>query len=108
MTEFHRTAAWSRLVRKVKPVIQKSIDAGEAICIDCGRPVLPGEKWQVGHRLAHKTHPHLALEEWNVGPSHGTRPGAKACNQREGARLGNRIQATRKKRSTQFIEWKKP
>lgn len=101
MTAFHRSAEWARLVRQVKPTITASINAGTAVCVDCGRPVLPGDRWQVGHRLAHATHPQFSLEAWNVGPSH-----AGKCNQSKGATLGNNLRAKRAKRRKEFIAWR--
>ncbi|WP_404311311.1 hypothetical protein LG314_07965 [Agrococcus terreus] len=98
MTAVHSRAEWFRLVRRVRPIIEAQVQAHQAVCVDCGQPVLPGQRWQVGHRLDAATHPHLAYEDWNVGPSHGKRAGAKACNQQAGARLGNRMRADRSRR----------
>ncbi|GAA2172428.1 hypothetical protein GCM10009846_10330 [Agrococcus versicolor] len=104
MTAFHRTAAWGALVRRMRPVLQAQVDAGTAVCLDCGRPVLPGDRWQVGHRLGRDSHPHLALMDWNVGTSHGGQKG-RSCNQRAGARYGNAKRAARAKRSTEMLPW---
>lgn len=106
MTAFHRTAEWQALVKRVRPGMQASIDAGMAVCIDCGGPILPGETWQVGHRLAHATHPHLSLAPHNLGPSHGGK-GRKRCNQRAGGALGRQRQVARAARRTGLIEWRR-
>lgn len=106
MTAFHRTAEWQALVKEVRPGMQADIDAGQAVCIDCGGPILPGETWQVGHRLAHATHAHLGLEQWNLGPSHGGR-GRKRCNQRAGGRLGRQRQQQHAARRGGMIQWRR-
>lgn len=105
MTAFHRTAEWGRLVRRMRPIYAAQVQAGTAVCIDCGRRVLPGDRWQVGHRLARDTHPHLALMDWNTGPSHGGQKG-RSCNQREGAKLGNAKRKRQAERTTGMLPWR--
>jgi hypothetical protein len=30
-------------------VVAKAVSAGRAICVRCGRPILPGQAWDLGH-----------------------------------------------------------
>lgn len=106
MTAFHRSAEWQAFAKRMRPKLQADIDAGVAVCIDCGGAIMPGETWQVGHRLAHATHPHLGLTAWNVGPSHGG-TGRKRCNQRAGGRLGRQRQQQHRQRRGGMIEWRR-
>jgi hypothetical protein len=105
MTDFHRTAGWFALTREMRPIIQRQVDAGTAVCVDCGGPVLPGERWQVGHRLDRYTYPQYALERWNVGPSHGGTKG-RSCNQRAGGKIGARITHAKRARKKAMIQWR--
>lgn len=101
MTAFHRSAEWARLTRRLRPVFAAQVAAGTAVCVDCGGPILPGERWECGHRLARVTHPQLALAEHNIGPSH------RSCNGRDGARLGNRIAAANRARRRDMFDWRR-
>ena len=63
---------WSAHWAKMRRTVGRTLPGP---CIECGRPVLPGEPWDLGHRVAR------ALgggNEWgNVGASH------RSCNRRD-------------------------
>lgn len=106
MTSIHRSKEWAALVKRVRPSLEALVQNGEAVCVDCGNPVLPGEAWQVGHRLAASLYPEHALADWNVGPSHSGK--GRACNQRAGGSLGARKTNARRKRRAngqEYIKW---
>lgn len=104
MTAPHRTPEWYRLTRRMRPIFQAQVDAGTAICLDCGWPIHPGQSFDIGHRLPASTHPHLAYEPTNLGPSHSGK--GRACNRSAGARLGNKQRAERKQRSSRTTDWR--
>ncbi|WP_144719254.1 hypothetical protein [Agrococcus jejuensis] len=89
MTDFHRGSAWQAFAKAMRKQMQPTVDAGSAVCIDCGQPIMPWQKWEVGHRLPRRTHPQYQYAAWNVGPSHNDR--TARCNQRAGGKLGNKI-----------------
>ena len=103
MSGFHTGKEWAALTKRMRPVLQGQVDAGTAVCTDCGQPVLPGERWQVGHRLPQSTHPEFRLAEWNLGPSHSGK--GRACNQKAGGALGAAKVNRARKRRTGMIEW---
>lgn len=103
MSAIHNTAEWAALAKRMRPVFQGQIDQGMAVCIDCGRPLLPGEKFQVGHRMAASTHPQFALADWNLGPSHSGK--GRACNQRAGGAMGAAKTNAQRVRRNGMIEW---
>jgi hypothetical protein len=103
MTAHHRTPEWSKTTRTMRPRLQAAIDAGGARCIDCGRPIVPGQRWQVGHIVSVAQ---AKAQGWttqqinapsNLGPSHAKSPGQRACNQIAGGKLG--AAASNKKRN---------
>lgn len=96
MSAFHQTKEWQRLRKVMRPRLQAQVDAGMGRCPDCGRAVLPGQVWQVGHIYPASQYPQLALEPSNLAPSH------KACNNRAGAKLG--AQVTNAKRHQTYRE----
>lgn len=109
MSTIHRTKAWSALVRRVRPAIEAAVQSGSAVCIDCGSVISPHESWQVGHRLSASRYPEFALEEWNLGPSHGGRGRGRKCNQKAGGTMGAKVTNAKKKRKSQgggMIEWR--
>lgn len=94
MTAHHRTADWQAARRAARPKIEALLPQP---CIECGRPIHRGDRWQVGHRtpvavakrMGWTTSQINALR--NLGPVHTKAPGQRACNQVEGGKLGARI-----------------
>jgi 5-methylcytosine-specific restriction endonuclease McrA len=97
MSAHHRTPEWKRVVAQVKPQLQAQVQAGSAVCIDCGQPVVQGQRWDVGHRVAASkggtNHPS------NLGASHSR------CNRAAGARMTHTITRTQKRKDKGLFEW---
>jgi hypothetical protein len=64
------------------------VDRGEAACARCGRFIVPGSQWHLGHTDDRTGY---------IGPEHAY------CNTSDGARRGNRMRA-RRRRVTQ-LRW---
>jgi 5-methylcytosine-specific restriction endonuclease McrA len=81
VTAHHRTAEWFRNSRKVRRILTPRIDAGSVVqCVNCGRPVVRGQKWDVGHIIDASRGGTDALK--NLGAAH------VRCNRSDGGRLG--------------------
>lgn len=81
MTAHHRTPEWFRNSRRVRSVLQPRIDAGSVVlCVNCGRPVTKGQKWDVGHIIDASRGGSDAVS--NLGAAH------VRCNRSDGGRLG--------------------
>jgi hypothetical protein len=111
MTAHHRTPEWSKTTRTIRPRLQASINAGGVACIDCGRPVMPGQRWQVGHVVSVVQ---ARAAGWsvaqmndpsNLGATHAKGPGQKACNQIEGGKLGAAASNKKRKEEKRFPNW---
>ncbi|SMQ73495.1 hypothetical protein [Agreia sp. VKM Ac-1783] len=101
MSRHHRAQKWSTHSPKLRKIIQPQLPQK---CIDCPHPVMPTDKWQVGHRNAAGTGgpPTLA----NVGPSHAWCPYCrKRCNQVAGGKLGARISNRNRNARRDIREW---
>jgi 5-methylcytosine-specific restriction endonuclease McrA len=96
MTAFHRTKEWYALTRKMRPLIKASLPQP---CVDCHRLVEDGEVWELGHIHSAALHPELALEPWNLGPSH------RRCNRKAGGRMGAAKTNATKQRKTGEPNW---
>lgn len=109
MSEHHRTTEWARTVRVTRPRLTASLPAA---CVDCGRLIHRGDRWQVGHIIsaaegkaqgwttAKINHPS------NLGPSHTKAPGQRACNQIAGGKLGASItKAKRQAHRDEYPSW---
>lgn len=87
MSRHHRAQKWTthspKLRKKLAPMLPLP-------CVNCGRPVLPEQKWHVGHRLdaMNGGRPTLA----NVGPAHAK------CNLRAGGKLGAAVSNARRRK----------
>lgn len=60
--------------------LQPDVDAGRAVCWRCGKPIIPGTPWHLGHDDAGR--------RW-MGPEH------ERCNLQAGGRKGRAIQLAR-------------
>jgi hypothetical protein len=111
MTAHHRTPEWSRTTRAVRPRMQAAIDAGSAACIDCGRPIFPGQRWQVGHivSVAQAKAQGWTVQQMNaptnLGPSHAKSRGQKACNQIAGGKIGAAISNQKRNEQKRQPNW---
>ena len=91
MSEHHRTSEWAKARATNRLRIAATLPAP---CIDCGRPVLPDQKWQVGHIVSVVTARAMGWTTMqmnhpsNLGPTHAKGPGQRACNQIAGGKLG--------------------
>jgi hypothetical protein len=111
VTEHHRQPSWTRAVRAVRPRIAESVRRGEAVCVDCHRPIQEGQRWQVGHIVsvlrgtaAGWTESELNAFS-NLGPSHASGPNQRACNQSAGAKERHARDAARKAQSKGYPQW---
>lgn len=94
MSRHHRAQQWSTYQPKFKALIAAQLPAP---CVECGRPVMPGDRWEVGHRTpaALGGQPTLA----NVGPVHWR------CNHRKGGQLGAAMTHRRRRDAKGLREW---
>lgn len=93
MSRHHRAQKWSTHAPRLRAAIEPQLPLP---CVNgCGRPVVRGQDWQVGHRqgAARGGLPTLA----NCGPAH-TR-----CNLRDGGREGARIVNQRRRTNDEGI-----
>jgi hypothetical protein len=49
MTDHHQTSEWRSIQKRLTPIYQQQVDSGTAICGRCGRRVMPGQRFQIGH-----------------------------------------------------------
>jgi len=75
MSQHHQQAKWSSVAAKARGRILPLLPAP---CVECGRPVYPSQKWDVGHRSPLS----LGGSVLDYGPSH------RACNRKAGGRMG--------------------
>lgn len=109
MTQHHRTKEWATVTRIMRPRLQALINSGTARCIDCGRPIQPGEMWQVGHivsateaKAAGWTTAQINAAT-NLGPSHSG--AGRRCNQRGGGKLGAAKVNAKRKEDARLPKW---
>ncbi len=81
MSRHHRSPEWYRARRVVRAVITARLTRGEHVpCVNCGRPIVLGERFDVGHIIdADKGG---TLDPSNLGGSH------RSCNRSDGGRAG--------------------
>lgn len=81
MSGAHHTPEWHRARRLVARVITAKLEAGAAIpCVNCGRPIVLGQRWDVGHIVDASAGGGVELS--NLGGAH------RSCNRKDGGRLG--------------------
>lgn len=93
MSANHRTPEYFRLARQVRRILGPRIAKGQHVpCVDCGRPVQRGQRWDVGHIIPGiNTLPNLGASHRRCNRSAGGRMGAAATNtaSRRARRLPN-------------------
>lgn len=80
------------------PGIRKQLEARLPLpCVDCGRPVLPDESWQVGHIIPASKGGKTTIS--NCGPSH------TICNRKAGGKLGAAVTNERRRATKGLRPW---
>jgi hypothetical protein len=111
MSRHHDNGGWTTADRnRTRPILEAQVAAGR-VCIDCGKPIYPGQKWQVGHIVSKAEAKRLGWSNAmsndlsNLGPSHTKGRGQQACNQRAGGQLARRIQLGQKLSGGWSVDW---
>jgi len=76
-----------------------------AACVDCGLPVYPEQRWQVGHIIGIAEGGTNTAD--NLGPSHAKGPGQRACNQIAGGKQGAAVTNAKRRKEAGHVsdEW---
>lgn len=101
MSQHHRAQKWTTHSPKLRKLIEPQLPLP---CVNCGQPVMPEHKWQVGHRqdAARGGRPTLA----NVGPVHvKSALWPRNCNQIAGGKLGARITNGKRQAKKDIRPW---
>ncbi len=94
MSKWHKQSRHTTHAVKIRDILKMTLPRP---CVDCGRPVLPTDKWQVGHIIPASQGGQTTLA--NCGPSH------ELCNKRAGGRLGRSMQLRASKQRKDIREW---
>lgn len=93
MSAIHRSSAWAKFTRKARPIIARTLPAP---CVECGRPINPGERFHIAHIVAHAIDPTQPINLAHVGPGH------PHCNITAGAKLGRQRQLARQRQDNRL------
>lgn len=81
MSEHHRRTHHTTASPAIRAKLAAMIAAGAQLaCVECGRPVEPGQPWHVAHKLPASQGGRTTLD--NCGPAHAR------CNLSAGGKLG--------------------
>lgn len=98
MSQAHRDPEWHRHRRIVARQIEHVLDAGGTVqCVDCGRAIVKGQSWDVGHIVAASSGGTNALS--NLGGSH------RSCNRKAGGRMGAIKTNRQSRRARRLPRW---
>jgi len=107
----HTGPSWKRTVAIMKPRLQAEIDAGQARCVNCGRAILPGQKWAVGHIVdaavaVASGWPRDAIDSPdNLGASHHGKGAGLNCNTKAGGQLSQAMSRDKRTEEKRFTKW---
>lgn len=82
---------WKNYSGQARKRLGQLIAVGEAVCSRCGRPVTPGQLWDVDHLIGQDIAPHLIDDPTNWAVAH------RRCNRAAGAAYGNRKRAPQRR-----------
>jgi hypothetical protein len=111
MTSEHSSPAFTRAKRRVLPHLRQLVASGEARCIDCSRPIQPGEKWAVGHIVAvavarAQGWPDEAIHSAdNLGPTHHGTGKGRNCNTSAGGKLPHQLRQAARADNERLPKW---
>lgn len=94
MSAHHRTAAWGKTSKTMRARINAALPLP---CVDCGRPVHPGQPFHVGHIIAASMGGTDSPS--NLGPSH------VKCNTKAGGKMGGKKTALKKSKKKREGGW---
>lgn len=94
MSAHHRTAAWSKVQRVMRPRIAATLPAR---CVNCPHLVMPDQKWEIGHIID------AALGGTNDGTNLG--PAHVRCNRSAGGKAGRAKQIATMKNERRLPTW---
>jgi 5-methylcytosine-specific restriction endonuclease McrA len=98
VTQHHRTAQWFRNSRKVRGILTPRIAAGSYVpCVNCGRAVQPGQRWDVGHIIDAAKGGSDDLS--NLGAAH------RHCNRSAGGHAGAVVTNRASRRARRLPTW---
>jgi hypothetical protein len=95
MTAHHRTAAWSKVQRQMRPRIAATLPAP---CINrCGKNVTPDQQWDIGHIVSVTAGG--SDDPNNLGAAH------VRCNRSDGGKEGRAKQLALHKKIRRLPSW---
>ena len=98
MSRHHRAQKWSKHSPKLRALIEPQLPLP---CGRCGKPVMPGSRWHVGHIIA--------AEEGGQPVYSNVRPEHASCSHRSGgkraAQIVNARRSARSKASKGIRAW---
>lgn len=98
MSEVHRDPVYVRNSRIVRKILTQQIEQGEYVrCVNCGRPVHEGQRFDVGHIVQPNKGGTHDLE--NLGAAH------RRCNRSDGGRDGARMTNRASRRARRLPSW---
>lgn len=107
MSRHHRAQQWTTHSPKFRAQIKPLLPLP---CIECGHPVLPEHKWEVGHKRDASRGGRPRLD--NVGPVHcksidkaGNIIWPRNCNQIAGGKLGAAVTNGRRRQAQDIRPW---
>lgn len=98
MTARHKTAEYFRNSRVVRKILAGQIAAGRFVpCVNCGRAVQPGQRWDVSH----------IIDGYRGGTDARTNLGAGhvRCNRSAGGRAGAAMTNRASRRARRLPAW---
>jgi hypothetical protein len=98
VTAIHQDPVYIRNSRHVRKVLTPQIEQGEFVpCVECGRPVHAGQRWDVSHIVAPEKGGTHDLS--NLGAGH------RRCNRSSGGQRGAAISNRGSRRARRLPSW---
>ena len=98
MTEHHRQPGYLRISKRLRALYSPQVQAGSAPpCLDCGRPIMPGEQFDISHIIPASMGGADSME--NLSISHSS------CNRRAGSQLGAMAKNKTSRAARRLPDW---
>lgn len=104
VSEHHRAASWSKVLRTIKPRVQASLPAP---CIEpgCHHLVQPDDAWDLGHVVSVERALRMGWTRQMIDDPSNLGPACRAKNRSNGGKAGRAKQLAIKRQKDRYFPW---
>jgi hypothetical protein len=96
VSEHHRTGSYSAVAKRVRPIMQAQVNAGQVMCRRCLKPITSQQQWDVSHIVDAAVALASGWPEEAINSVDNLESQHRGCNRSAGGRLSQSMTAKAK------------